>query len=74
LETISTPFWWRAQHVKIDVLPARELNFEGLGVSGNRQFLKGFVEGVKSALLEGTFLDFSDFWVPPGVQAVVHFG
>ena len=74
LETISTPFGWRVQHVKIDVLPARQLNFEGLGGSGNHQFLRRFVEGVKSALLGGTFADFSDFWVPPGVQMGVHFG
>jgi len=74
LETISTPFWWRAQHVKIDVLPARQLNFEGLGGSENHHFLKGFVEGVKSALLEGTFVGFSHFWAPPGVQVVIHFG
>ena len=58
--------------MKIDVLPARELNFEGLGESENHHFLKGFVEGVKSALLEGTFLDFSHFWVSPGVQAGLH--
>ena len=60
--------------MKIDVLPARQLNFEGLGGSGNHHFLKGFVEGVKSALLEGTFLDFSHFLVPPGVRAGLHFG
>jgi len=60
--------------VRIDVLPARQLNFEGSGESGNRQFLKGFVEGVKSGLPGGTFLDFSHLWVPPGVQAGVQFG
>jgi len=60
--------------VKIDVLPARQLNFQGLGGSGNHQFLKGFVEVVKSALLEGTFVDFSHFWVPPGVPAGPRFG
>jgi len=59
--------------VKIDVLPARELNFEGSGGSGNPHFLKGFEEGVKSALPEGTFLDFSQFWVPPGIQVGIHF-
>jgi len=47
-ETISTPFWWRVQHVKIDVLPAWQLNFEDLGGSGNHKFGKGFVEGLKS--------------------------
>ena len=60
--------------MKIDVLPARQLNFEGLGGSGNHHFLKGFVEGVKSALLEGTFVDFSHFGMPLGVQVGVHFG
>ena len=44
--------------MKIDVLPARQLNFEGLGGSGNHNFLKGFVEGVKSDLLEWIFLIF----------------
>ena len=60
--------------MQIDVLPARQLNFEGLRGSGNHQFVRGFVEGVQSALLEGTFVDFSHFWVPPVVQAGVHFG
>ena len=60
--------------MKIDVLPARQLNFEGLGGSGNPQFWKGFVEGVKSGLPGGTFQDFSHFWVPPGVQVGIHVG
>ena len=59
--------------MRIDVLFARQLNFESSGGSGDRQFLKGFVEGVKSGLPGGTFLDFSHFWVPPGVQVGVHF-
>ena len=67
------PFWWRAQHVKIDALHARQLNFEGLGGSGNPHFLKGFEEGVKSVLPQGTFLDVSHFGVPPGIQVGVHF-
>jgi len=49
-----------------DVLPGRQLKFEGLGGSGDHYFLKGFVEGVKSVLLEGAFMDFSNFWVPSG--------
>ena len=60
--------------MKIDVLPARQLNFEGLGGSGNHKFLRRFVEGVKSALLGGTLMDFAHFWVPPGVQMGVHVG
>jgi hypothetical protein len=59
--------------VQIDVLPARQLIFEGLRGSGNHQFVKGFVEGIQSALMEGTFVDLSHFWVPPGVQAGLHF-
>ena len=74
LDTLSTPCGWRVQHVKIDVLPARQLNFEGLGGSGNHRFWRRFVEGTKSALLGGTFVDLSHFRVPPGVQAGVHFG
>ena len=60
--------------MKTDVLPARQLNLEGAGGSGNRHILGCFLEGVESALLGGTFVDFSHFGVPPGVQVGVQFG
>ena len=60
--------------MRIDVLPARQLNLEGRGGSGKHHFLRRFWEGVKSDLLGGTFADFSDFWVPRGVQTELHFG
>ena len=60
--------------MRIDVLPARQLNLEGRGGSGNHHFLRRFLEGVKSALLGGTFADFSDFGVSRGVQKEPQFG
>ena len=74
LETILRPFGRRGQHVKIDVLLARQLNLEGRGGSGKRRFLRRFWEGVKSGPLGGTFAMLSDFWVPPGDQLGLHFG
>ena len=62
------PFLGQGQYVKMLVFRKRQLNFEGSVGSQNQLFLEPFSRGVKSAYLEGTFGDFCDFWVPPGIQ------
>ena len=60
--------------MRIDVLLARQLNLEGRGGSANHHFLRRFLKGQKSAFLGDTFVDFSDFWVPRGIQVELNFG
>ena len=61
-------FWGQGQQARNDVLCRRELDLEGPGGSRNGQISRCFSRGVKSVALGGTFADFCDLWVPPGIQ------